>query len=354
MFMYRVFGVLLLVIVCFAEAKAFSSLNEELDSYLKAKNFQGAVCILKAGKPLFKQAYGFANREHQILNSTKTIFRLGSLSKLFTAVAILQLQEKQLLNVHDSLDRYLPDYPHANEISLHHLLSHTSGIYNITDLPNLSEIQRHPHSLKDVIGHFKTKPTNFSPGSNCQYCDSGYILLGAVIEKVTGLSYEEYLKKELFGPLGMCDSYYESNHLVIPNRASGYTETGNHAAYLDMSLPHAAGALSSTIEDLSLWDAALKTEKILKKESLKLLYKTHGVGKNIAYGYGVRIGSQNEGLEDSPQSVRGHFGAIEGFKAAYIQYPDEDLTILMLSNVEGIDLESLQKLIYQIVKKEIL
>lgn len=332
------------------------SVYSEIDSLLKEHQFQGSILVAKEGKILFSKGYGNANEEYQIPNTPQTVFRLGSITKQFTAVAILQLQEQGMLNVHDPIAKYLPDYPEGNRITIHHLLSHTSGIPSITDFPNLQEIQRHPSTPHQVIAYFKDLPLKFEPGTNCDYSDSGYIILGAIIEATTQAPYEEYIYHHFFHPLKMDATYYDHSRAIIPNRATGYERNGQgekfHSNYLDMSFPHAAGALASSVEDLYKWDRALKEAQLLSKESQNSLFTIQGssLEHQITYGYGFFIGPQNVELEQGSETMIGHYGTIEGFRAASFRYLDDDLTIIMLSNIENTHINDLHLAIAKILR----
>ncbi len=322
---------------------------EDVDAYLNAQQFQGAALIAKEGRVLFSKGYGLANVEHQIPNTPSMVFRIGSLTKQFTAVAIVQLQEQGLLHVNDPINTYLPGYPQGNTITVHHLLSHSSGIPSITDFSNLAEIQRNPTTALQTLAHFKHLPLRFAPGTDCDYSDSGYIVLGAIIEAVAKTSYEDYIQTHILRPLGMHSTYYDRHERVIPQRASGYVKTAQgiiqHAAYLDMSFPHASGALASTVEDLYKWNRALHGPGFLRQGSLKSLFavQASSVKNQITYSYGFRIGPRNRGLEECREPVIGHFGKIEGFEAAAVYYPAEDLTIILLSNVENTNVRLFHK-----------
>ncbi len=337
-----------------------SPLHEEIDLYLKKSDFQGAVLIAKEGKILFKKGYGLSNREHDISNTLNTVFRIGSITKLFTAIAILQLQEMGKLNVNDPIIKYLPAYPqHQGEkVTIHHLLSHTSGIPSITELPNILEIQRQASFPQQTMKYFNQLQFNFPPGTDCEYSDSGFIILGAIIEAITKKSYAEYLQELIFRPLSMDSTYFDYNHLIIPNRAEGYVKNKNgemeHPPYVDLSFPHGSGALASTVEDLYRLDRALKEGSILKKESLATLFtlQAKNFKRLIAYGYGIRIGSQNKGMEGCESSIVGHFGTIEGFEAALIRYRDVDLSIILLSNVEKTGVRFIHKKLAEIIRSK--
>ncbi len=332
-------------VVCFGNISF--SLYQKIDSFLKENQFQGAVLIAQEGKILFARGYGFANEEDRIPNTPQTIFRIGSITKSFTAIAILQLQEKGLLNVNDPIINYLPDYPNGNHITIHHLLSHTSGIPSITDFPNLSEIQRHPSHTYQTLSYFKDLPLQFFPGNDCSYSDSGYIVLGAIIEAVTSQTYESFILENFLQPLEMTSTYYDHHQSLIPKRAIGYVKNAKgekeHANYIDMSFPHAAGALVSSVQDLYKLDQALKNHTLLSKQSIDALFAIQGSNKetHISYGYGFFIGPDNFELEGAHETIIGHSGTIEGFRAAFFRYPDEDLSIILLSNLENTPINAL-------------
>lgn len=355
---YSFISTLLLIIIS-AGAMRFIHIQKltptsKVDVLLKEKAFQGAVLIAKDGEILFSKGYGFANEEHLSPNTPKTVFRLGSITKTLTAIAIMQLQEKELLNVQDPIKKFLPSYPLGDQITIHHLLSHSSGISSITDLPNIGEIQRQKLTLEQTLNYFQNAPLKFQPGTDCEYSDSGFILLGAIIESVTKMSYGDYIQNHIFQPIEMQSSTYEYPHLLIPLRGSGYVKNENgmlhHAEYIDMSFPHAAGGLVSTVEDLYKLDRSLlKKGILLSQTNLDDLFTIQAKSKKnkIAYGYGFLIGPQNQGMEGCQNSIRGHFGSIDGFEAAFVHYSDDDLTIILLSNVEKTEVQSLHKNIAQ-------
>lgn len=288
-----------------------------------------------------------ANAEHNIYNSPQTVFRLGSITKQFTAVAILQLQEQGKLSVNDPISKYLPEYPKGEKITIHHLLTHTSGIKNITKFPNLSEIQRLPSEPKKVMAYFQDLPLEFAPGTDCKYSDSGYIVLGAIVEIVAKMSYEQYVEQHFFLPLGMKTTYFDHNQSLIPHRASGYGinakgETVN-AEFIEMSFPHGAGSLASTVKDLYRWDRALQGGKLLSKESTKKLFQVQAYSKtnNIAYGYGFFI--------DPNKHTIGHMGSIEGFRAAAYHHVDDDVTLIILSNQEATQVIALEQELFALL-----
>lgn len=319
----------------FSTSGLSQTLQEKVDEYLNAwekmGRFSGSVLIAKEGKVLFSKGFGMANHEHDIPNTTQTKFRTGSVGKQFTTASVMQLKEQGKLNVDDTLDKYIPDYPHGDKITIHHLLTHTSGIVNVTSLPEFQQRIRLPTTLEQNIQLFKEKPLEFEPGEKFKYCNSGYLLLGYIIEKVSGQSYEEYLKDNIFGPLGMENSGYDHPSTILKHRASGYNLTKKgliNGPYNDMSAPHAGGALYSTVEDLLLWDQGLYTETILKKSSLDKMF-TPFKGN---YGYGWRI-------DEIFGHKRIHHGGsiIGGFQMHIARYVDDGILIVFMCNLQPVN-----------------
>jgi CubicO group peptidase (beta-lactamase class C family) len=315
--------------LAFAAAAAAQDMAAKADEYLNAhvkqSRFSGSVLIAKGGKIILSKGYGMANYEHDAPNAPQTKFRLASITKQFTATAIMQLQEKGLLSVDDPLTKYFPDYKTAQGVTIHHLLSHTSGIFNYTNDPQFRQNMRVTLTPEKLFDTFKEKPLDFQPGDRFNYSNSGYALLGMIIEKVSGKSYEDYLKENIFGPLGMSNSGYDHSEVVLKNRALGYNPGPNgrvHAQFLDMSQPYSAGALYSTVEDLYLWDRALYTEKLLKKSSLARMFTPVKNG----YGYGWAMDEQNG------HKRIGHAGGINGFSTQIFRYVDDDAVVIVLGN----------------------
>ncbi len=302
-------------------------LKEIVASYVANEQFMGAVLVAKDGHLLFNEGYGFANLEWEIPNSSTTKFRLGSLTKQFTAVAILLLEESGQLSITDSIKKYLPDAPIAwNDITLFHLLTHTSGIPNYTRLPEFASVTTLAKTPEQQIDLFRHKPLVFQPGSNYEYCNSGYVLLGYLIEKITGLSFKDFIVTNLFKPVGMDDSGYDSHSDIILHRASGYEIKPDglyNTDFLDMSLPYAAGSLYSTTQDLLIWQEQLFAGKIISSESLNKMIRPF---KN-SYGFGVSVQSF-----DGHKSIS-HGGGINGFNTFMMYFPKEKISIIVLANL---------------------
>ena len=313
-----------------------SKVDEYIDAYLKMGNFSGSILIAREGKILLSKGYGMANFEHDVPNTAQTKFRLGSITKQFTAMAIMQLQEKGLLNVDDPIKKYIPDYPNGERITIHHLLTHTSGIPNLTSFPDYRRTMMIPSPVEKTIERFKDKPLEFTPGEKLKYSNSGYILLGYIIEKVSGKSYEAYLKENIFQPLNMVNTGYDHHSTLLKHRAAGYALTDKgliNAPYNDMSIPHGAGALYSTVEDLYLWDRALYTEKLVKKGSLNKMFTPFK--ENYGYGWVITSLFNHKRI--------GHGGRIVGFSTSISRYIDDDVFIVVLSNIANAPIEKISE-----------
>jgi CubicO group peptidase (beta-lactamase class C family) len=307
-----------------------SKVEEYMDARVRRDHFGGSVLIARDGKVLFTKGYGLANIEHEVPNTPQTKFRLGSITKQFTAMAILILQERGKLKVEDKIKKYLPDAPKAwDEITIRHLLTHTSGIPNYTAYPEFLKTLPVRVTLKELIGKFRDKPLDFKPGEKFKYSNSGYVVLGQVIETAAGESYASFLSKAIFTPLGMKDTGYDSLEPIIKHRASGYTRRLgillSNCDYVDMSIPHAAGALYSTVEDLLKWDQALYAEKLVPGKSLEAMFTP--VKDN--YGYGWLIDRKHG------RTRYAHGGGIMGFVTIIERYPDPKLLVVALSNLEN-------------------
>jgi Beta-lactamase class C and other penicillin binding proteins len=320
--------ILLLVIlsVVAAAQDVATQVDEYINRYVKNNLFSGAVLVAKGGKVILSKGYGMANYELDVANVAQTKFRLGSITKQFTAMAILQLQEKGLLSVDDLITKYFPDYKIAEKVTIHHLLTHTSGIHNFTNDPEYGQTMMIASPVEKTIARFKDKPLDFAPGEKWDYSNSGYILLGAIIEKASGKSYEDYLKENIFQPLNMVNTGYDHSDALLKNRAAGYQMSRGkiaNASYLDMSIPYSAGALYSTVEDLYLWDRALYTEKLVKKATLEKMFTP--IKSNYGYGWAI---------EDQKGHKRiSHGGGINGFGTQINRYVNDDACVIMLSNL---------------------
>lgn len=302
----------------------------------------GVLLVAKHGTIIYEKATGKANMELNVPLSTDDVFRIGSITKQFTAVAILQLREKGQLQLDDDITKFIPDYPvYGYHISVANLLSHTSGIKDFGDIPGLSpDIRRRKNSPADLINLLRDQPLEFAPGTKYRYSNSNYVLLGYIIEKLSGESYEQYVRKHIFVPLGMTHAYYDSPEKIILNRVTGYLQrqgdTVVNADYLDPSYAYAAGALIMTAEDLFKWHLGLYRYSILKKESLEKAFTpfTLSNGQKTKYGFGWELDSL------SGSATIQHSGSINGFSTYEIYLPAQDVFVACFSNRLNISTQS--------------
>jgi CubicO group peptidase (beta-lactamase class C family) len=230
------------------------------------------VLVARRGEVIYRKAFGMANLELNVAVVPENVFRIASLTKQFTAVAILQLHERGLLNIEDDIKKYIPDFPSTEKITISNLMSHTSGIQNITD-SIWNGLKRKASTPLELVGIIKGLPSDFVPGTSFRYSNSGYMLLGYIIEEVSGKSYEQYISDNIFKPLKMDRAYYDHMGTVVPGRVSGYVSISDkefaNADFLDQSLPYAAGGLMMSVDDLYKWNKGLYTYTIIKKETLE-------------------------------------------------------------------------------------
>lgn len=322
-----------------SQVLSIKQVNTEFDKLLSGQFSPGstgcAALVAKDGQIIYKKAFGMANLELNVPMQPDMVFRLGSITKQFTAIAILQLMEQGKLSLQDEITKYIPDYPsQAYKITIEHLLTHTSGIKSFTNLPEYIKFSREDLKPEDVINIFKGQPMEFAPGTKWNYCNSGYFLLGYIIEKVSGNTYREYIEENFFKPLGMTASCYGNDSRIIKNRASGYQPEGDEVVnsnYVSMLIPYSAGAVQSTVEDLYKWNQALHSYKLVKKETLEKAFTEYKLtdGKGTGYGYGWML----KQLQGSPTIEHG--GAINGYLTNAIYLPKENVFVAVFSNNNG-------------------
>ena len=341
---------LLITSATFAQNKA-AKIDALVQQYVANRQFNGSVLVAEQGKVIFKKGYGMANMEWNIPNAPDTKFRLGSITKQFTAMLVMQLVEKGKLKLDAKVTDYLPDYPKAtgDKITVHHLLTHTSGIPNYTNFPKFFETtSRDPYTPEAFVKKFADMPLDFEPGSKFSYSNSGYFLLGVLIEKASGKSYADMLKENILVPLQMNDTGYDLFAPIIPKRATGYEKrNGNYvnAPYLDMSIPYAAGSMYSTVEDLYRWDQALYTDKLLSAKSKATMF-TPFLDK-YAYGWGVSNAKIGE-LKDSLLVIQ-HTGGINGFNTIISRIPKDKQLVILLNNTGGGPLNDIRRNIFRVL-----
>jgi CubicO group peptidase (beta-lactamase class C family) len=310
---------------------ASERLADRVDAYVmpfvRSNNFSGAILIAKNREVLFRKAYGFANVELQVPNTPETRFHVASVSKSWTAAAIILLEERGLLRTSDILSDYISDYPEGGRITIHNLLVHTSGIPNVNNFPDYDANSCSPHSLEEIIGWFKDRPLEFEPGSRYSYSNSNYNLLAFIIEKVSGMSYGDFLKANIFDSLGMIDTAHDGDEAaIILRKAYGYVP----ARALDLeaappivwSVKTGNGSIMTTVDDLSKWDRALYGDGILSEESRRKIFTDHIDG--VGYGWFIRSGQRRSVVIN---------GRAPGFSASLERFVDDGVCIAMASNL---------------------
>lgn len=334
--------------------------GEEIDQLLKLYNdygkFNGSALVAEQGKVVYQKGVGMANMEWDIKNDTDTKHRLGSVSKQFTAMLILQLASEGKIDLQAPINKYLPEYPNAHEpqITTHHLLTHTSGIPNYTAFPDFfKDLSRNPYTPEEFVALFQDKELDFAPGEKFSYSNSGYFLLGALIEKIAGKSYETMLHENIFTPLKMTDSGYDNHKDILKNRATGYEKYGDgfiNSNYIDMSIPYAAGSLYSTVEDLYIWDQALYTNKMLSKAYMALYFKPQiKAYGNYDYAYGWAVGYDKIGSSKDSIYTITHGGGINGFNTIISRSPSDKSLVVLLNNTGGAPLNQMTQSIRAIL-----
>ena len=316
-----------------------AKMDEAVQAFAKEGRFMGSVLVARGNQVLLSKGYGTANLEWAIPNDATTKFRLGSVTKQFTAAAILLLEERGKLKTDDPVKTYLPDAPTAwDKVTIFHLLTHTSGIPSFTDFPDYRTSEATASTPEQLVARFRDKPLEFAPGEKWKYSNSGYVLLGYLIEKVSGEPYAKFVKGNIFDPLGMKNSGYDSNSAIIPHRAAGYEPSSNgpvNAGFIHMTIPFSAGALYSTTEDLLRWEQGLFGGKLLSAASLQKMTTPF---KND-YAFGVAAVTK-DGVK-----VIAHGGGIEGFSTYLAYFPGDQLTVVVLCNLVSSNPEAIARVL---------
>lgn len=313
------------------------NIEEEMDAIFNQAypiNAPGAsVLIVKNDTILYRKAFGMANLELNVQMKPDHVVPLASITKQFTSIAILMLMEQGKLSLKDPLSKYIADFPRGNEITVHHLLNHTSGIKSYTNLPEFRTKTRLDMTPEEIISYFKNLPLEFNPNEKYAYSNSGYVLLGYIIEKVSGSSYEGFIRKSIFDKLGMKNSYYADSYKIIPNRANGYQlYEGNYEnpEYMSTTIAYAAGSLMSTVDDMFLWHKAIQNNILISEKSKQMAFTNHSLsnGKPNNYGYGWAIN------ELAGMTTLEHTGGINGFSTSGIYVPDKKIYAIVLTNLD--------------------
>ncbi|WP_420470598.1 serine hydrolase [Brevundimonas sp. FT23042] len=313
-----------------ALAQDVGRMDEIIRVFTDRDAFSGSVLVARGDEILLDRGYGLANREWAIPNDGDTKFRLGSVSKQFTAVAIVQLREQGLVDIDAPIRNWFPDAPASwSAITPRHLLTHTAGVPNVTDLDAFQTYKMQETTPEATIALFRDLPLDFQPGEGWSYSNSGYLLLTAIVEKASGQSYADYLAQHLFRPLGMSDTGYDDSSVILPRRASGYTPTRTrgviNAEYVNMVVPQGAGGLYSTTRDLLKWEQGLFGGRLLTPESLTLLTTP---GRND-YAFGLIVKPAGDG------AIVQHSGGIEGFNTWMGRDTGSEMTVIVLGNLNG-------------------
>lgn len=308
-----------------------SSIDKILTSQFNNNETGVSALVAKNGKVIYRKAFGKANLELDVNMTPKNVFQVGSITKQFTAVGILMLLEEGKLSLEDDITKFIPDYPtNEKKITVHHLLTHTSGIKSYTSMQKFSKVMTVDKSPLKFINFFKNEPMDFEPGEKYKYNNSGYFILGYIIEKASGMSYQKFIQERIFDKINMTSSYYGSHRQLIKNRASGYQKRGefSNAQYISLKLPYAAGSIMSTVDDMLKWQNAISTNVFVKKETLNKAYTNYTLnnGDNINYGYGWSINEIND-----VQTIE-HGGAIPGYLSMGVYVPSKNIYVIVFSN----------------------
>jgi D-alanyl-D-alanine carboxypeptidase len=297
----------------------------------------GAVIVVKDGRTIYRDAVGMASLELGVPLQADSVFRIGSVTKQFTSASVMMLVEQKKLALDDDITKFFPDYPTGGRrITVEHLLTHTSGIRSYTSLPGWRGAWGKDFTTTELIDLFKNEPMDFEPGEKYLYNNSAYFLLGALIEKVSGVPYAEFVSKNIFEPLGMTRSRYGDTGPVLPGRAQGYARDASrfvNAPYLSMTQPGAAGALVSTVDDLATWDTAVSAGRLITPASWQRIFTPYRLnnGRSTGYGFGWQIGTFDG------HAVHEHGGGIHGFSAYVVRLPEDHVYVAVLANSSNAD-----------------
>lgn len=336
----QLYTLLLLLVIIFNPlsivfAQSFETkVDSMIQTVFKDKYGPGGVFLVaQHGKPIYRKAFGKANLELDVDLNPDNVFQLGSMTKQFTAVAVLMLEEQGKLHVEDPVSKYLPDYPSGDKITIHHLLTHTSGIKDFTKMKSISTIAQKEMTPGMMVNFFKNEPVDFAPGEKFEYNNSGYVLLGYIIELVSGETYQDFIQKHIFDKAGMTQSYFASDRKVIKKRAYGYhkKESGYvNKTVISFTVPFSSGSLMSSAGDMLIWQNVLNQHRLLNAEETRKAFSQYKLnnGETFTYGYGWHIKEIN-GIPS-----REHGGSIFGFKTMGVYIPGEDIYVIGLSNCD--------------------
>jgi CubicO group peptidase (beta-lactamase class C family) len=309
------------------------------------------IAILRGGSVVYAKGFGYMNVEDRVPARADTSYPIGSNTKQFTATAILMLQDQGKLNVDDLLSKYLPEIPHANEVTLRNLLTHSGGYAEYTEIGTFDEIGNRPTTLAAMVNTVDHRPLAFTPGTNRQYSNTGYNLLTMVIERVSGMSYSDFLQRHIFKPLGMTSTFVRDSDDTRTNVATEYNSYAlgpwEHAQHLDYTWFGGAGWIISNAADLAKWNAALSGGKLLSKRSLTEMMTPHRIGKNDPfpdYGFGIEVSHLPNG-----HVMISHGGNTYGAATQDARFPNDDLGIVVLANSGTFSYNSTVSALYRVL-----
>ena len=312
-------------------------IEELLTAYASQNKLNGSVLVAQKGKIIYQKGFGFRNAEQKIPNDVNSIFQIGSITKQITAAVIMELQQEGKLSVKDKLNKYFAGFANGDKITIENLLTHTSGIHNYTEDSILmkSDVTKH-YAQEQMLKIFAGYSPDFEPGAKWHYSNSGYSILGYIIEKVEKKPYEKVVRERIFQPLSMTNSGFDFTNLSSPNKTKGYfslNPTPMPAPIVDSTIAYSAGAVYTTVGDLYKWDRAIYTNKILKPDSWKSVFTPY---KNM-YGYGWRIDSLYG------KQFTGHGGGIHGYSSYIIRFPQDEVVVIIFDNSSSTSLNAISK-----------
>lgn len=321
---YRIFPLVFLLFSCGggSDPVAVSTDYESAESFVQESGFVGSILVKKQNVYILQNGFGFADKARGVENTKNTKFRIASLTKAFTALAVVQLKNTKLIASYDDpLSDYLPDFPNGNIITIRHLLNHRSGL---PDYVSLVDTQQ-PHTPVELVAAFSNKPLDFEPGTQFRYSNSNYTLLGYLIQQISGIEYFDFISSNILMPLGMHNTEYGNSELTGDDYALGYTDGQQLTLsnYVDMSVPFAAGALSSSIKDFELWGESFEALTLVADSDLQDIFSDGD------YGFGWIV------TQVSGKRAYVHTGGIEGFATLVLIFPDNQGLIVALSNTES-------------------
>jgi CubicO group peptidase (beta-lactamase class C family) len=325
------FAIYFLIILNSNAQSLESKIDNILSNQFKSSETGVAALVAKNGKIIYRKAFGKANLELEVNMTPENVFQIGSITKQFTSVAILMLLEEGLLSLEDDITKFIPTYPtNGKKITIHHLLTHTSGIKSYTSMQRFGEVMTIDETPLKFIDFFKNEPMDFDPGEKYLYNNSGYFILGYIVEKVSGISYPKFIQERIFDAIDMKSSCYGSHKKLIKNRASGYQKGAefSNAQYISLTLPYAAGSIMSNVDDMLKWQTAITSNVFLKKATIDKAFTNYTLinGDKINYGYGWSI---NE-INDVPTIEHG--GAIPGYLSMGVFVPSKKVYVIVFSN----------------------